>query len=158
LAIGAPAKSAPPNPTLKTAISQNATNVELTLGKAKIIHLNMPASRVSISDPEVVGLVLLSPTEVQLVGKSIGVANMLVWSEQSGQNYLTIDLSVHRDVSTLANKIQMIDPGINILPVAAEDSVILTGVAESVEKAQLAYDLAKAFFDADAKGGGETTS
>lgn len=140
-------------PTLKSAISQNTTQVELTLGKAQVIHLSTPASRVSISDPEAVGIVLISPTEVELIGKKIGVANLLVWGENSGQNYLSIDLSVHRDVSTLANKIQMIDPGINILPVAAEDSVILTGVAESIEKAQLAYDLAKAFFAGGDKEG-----
>jgi Flp pilus assembly secretin CpaC len=149
-----------PVPMLKTAITNSTTAVELTLGKAQIVHLNMPASRISISDPEVVGMVLISPTEIELIGKSIGVANLLVWSEGTGQNYLTIDLSVHRDVSTLANKIQMIDPGINILPVAAEDSVILTGMAESIDKAQLAFDLAKAFFAGDDKGGGnsETSS
>jgi Flp pilus assembly secretin CpaC len=140
-------------PTLKSTISQNTTQLELTLGKAQIIHLSIPASRVSISDPAVVSMVLISPTEVELIGKAIGVANLLVWGEHSGQNYLSVDLSVHRDVSTLASKIQMIDPGINILPVAAEDSVILTGVAESSEKAQLAYDLAKAFFSSDTSSG-----
>jgi pilus assembly protein CpaC len=131
---------------LRSGIAINNSQVELTLGKAQIVHLNVPASRISISDPEVVNMVLISPTEVELIGKAVGVANLLVWSESTGKNYLTIDLSVHRDVSTLARKIQMIDPGINILPVAAEDSVILTGVAESREKAQLAYELAKAFF------------
>ncbi len=145
-------------PVLKTAVSQDVSHVELTLGKAQIIKLNMPATRVSISDPEVVGIVLISPTEVQLIGKSVGVANLLVWGEKTGDNYLTIDLSVHRDVSVLARKIQMIDPGINIMPMAAEDAVILTGVAESNEKAQLAYDLAKAFFTDDkaAAAGGDT--
>ncbi len=133
-------------PIIHTTISQNTSQIELSLGKAQIVRLSAPASRVSISNPEVVGLVMLSPTEVELIGKAIGVANLLVWGENSGQNYTSIDLSVHRDVSTLARKIQMIDPGINVLPVAAEDSVILTGMAETMEKAQLAYDLAKAFF------------
>lgn len=136
----------PKIPLIKTAVSQSTSQVELTLGKAQIVHLSVPASRVSISDPAVVGLVLISPTEVELIGKAVGVANLLVWGEGTGQNFMSIDLSVHRDVSTLARKIQMIDPGINILPVAAEDSVILTGIAESIEKAELAYDLAKAFF------------
>jgi len=139
-------------PTIKTSLTSNGPrNVELTLGKASIIHLNTPATRVSISDPAIVGIVLISPTEIELIGKAIGVANLLVWNSNQMQNYLTIDLSVHRDVSTLANKIQMIDPGINILPVGAEDSVILTGVAESSEKAQLAFDLARAFFSGDEK-------
>lgn len=140
-------------PMIKSSISQNASLIELTLGKAQVVHLNQPATRISISDPDVVSMVVISPTEVELIGKKVGVANLLVWSEKSGQNYLAIDLSVNRDVSTLARKIQMVDPGINILPVAAEDSVILTGVAESHEKAQLAYDLAKAFFNTEAAAG-----
>ncbi len=154
LALAAATK-APQSPVIRSTISQNTTQLELTMGKAQVIRLSSPASRVSISDPQVVGVVLISPTEVELIGKAVGVANLLIWNENSGSNYTTIDLSVHRDVSTLANKIQMIDPGINILPVAAEDSVILTGVAESQDKAQLAYDLAKAFFSEDRAGQGQ---
>ncbi len=142
----------PDIPIFKTAIAQNNSHLELTMGKAKVIHLSSPATRVSISDPQTVGVVLISPKEIELIGKAIGAANLLVWTKGTGQNFLTIDLAVHRDVAALADKIQMIDPGINIIPVAADDSVILTGVAESIEKAQLAYDLTQAYFTSD-KGG-----
>jgi Flp pilus assembly secretin CpaC len=144
-ATAATLKYNPASNTLQATVA-NTKALELSLGKAKIIKLAYPVSRLSISNPNVVGLVLISPTEVQLIGKSIGVANLLLWN-QSGQSYQTMDLSVHRDVSVLSSKIQEIAPAIKIVPMAADDTVILTGVADSEETAQLVYDIAKAYFE-----------
>lgn len=131
---------------LKSGISQKMTSVDLTIGKAEVIYLSRPASRVSVSNPEVASAVIISPTQIQLVGKTIGVANLLVWGDMVSPDHTVVDINVHKDVSVLANQLRYVDPGIEIVPLAAEDTVILTGQAETRETAQLAVEMAKAFF------------
>lgn len=150
---GAPAiiASTADSVVLKSGISKNISTLDLTMGKAKVLHLSKAAARVSISDPDVASAVVISPTQIQLVGKKVGVANLLVWSDMDTANHTVVDINVHRDVSVLARQMQFIDPGIEIVPMAAEDTVILTGEARNRESAQLAVEMAKAYF---AKGGG----
>lgn len=137
---------------LKSGISQKVTTVDLAIGKAEVLYLSKPASRVSVSNPEVATAVVISPTQIQLVGKSIGVANLLIWGDMVSPEHTVVDVSVHRDVSVLVNQLKYVDPGIQIMPMAAEDTVILTGQAETRETAQLAIEMAKAFFNKSAAG------
>ncbi len=137
---------------LKSGISQKVTNVDLAIGKAEVLYLSHPASRVSVSNPDVATAVVISPTQIQLVGKAVGVANLLVWGDMVSPNHTVVDISVHRDVSVLVNQLKYVDPGIQIVPMAAEDTVILTGQAETRESAQLAIEMAKAFFNKSQAG------
>jgi Flp pilus assembly secretin CpaC len=139
-------------PVFKSGIQTQANEIDLTEGKAQVITLPSPAARVSISNPDVASAVIISPTQVQLIGKKVGVANLLVWDHLMAQQFRTFDITVHRDVSVLAKQLRLIDPGINIVPMAADDSVILTGEADSSEKSQFAVELAKAFFSSGGAG------
>lgn len=131
---------------LKSGISQKMASVDLTIGKAEVIYLSRPVSRVSVSNPEVATAVVISPTQIQLIGKAVGVANLLVWGDMVSPDHTVVDINVHKDVSVLVSQLKYVDPGIQIVPMAAEDTVILTGQAENRETAQLALELAKAFF------------
>jgi Flp pilus assembly secretin CpaC len=138
---------------LKSGISQKVTQVDLTIGKAEVIYLSRPAARVAVSNPDIASAVVISPTQIQLVGKGVGVANLLVWGDMVSPDHTVVDVSVHRDVSVLTNQLKYVDPGIQVIPMAAEDTVILTGEAATRESAQLAIEMAKAFFS---KNGGTT--
>lgn len=131
---------------LKSGISQKMASVDLTIGKAEVMYLSRPASRVSVSNPEVATAVVISPTQIQLIGKAVGVANLLVWGDMVSPDHTVVDINVHKDVSVLVSQLKYVDPGIQIVPMAAEDTVILTGQAENRETAQLALEMAKAFF------------
>jgi Flp pilus assembly secretin CpaC len=141
---------------LKSSVSQKVTSVDLTIGKAEVIYLSRPASRVSVSNPEVATAVIISPTQIQLVGKGVGVANLLVWGDMVSPDHTIVDINVHKDVSVLINQLRYVDPGIQIVPMAAEDTVILTGQAETRETAQLAIEMAKAFFSKSTVGAPQT--
>lgn len=136
---------------LKSGVSQKMNSIDLPIGKAEVLYLSRPAGRVSVSNPDVAAAVIISPTQIQLTGKAVGVANLLVWGDMNSPDHTVVDISVHRDVSVLVNQLKYVDPGIQIVPMAAEDTVILTGQAETRESAQLAIEMAKAFF---AKSGG----
>jgi len=143
---------------LKSGIAANANEVDVTVNKAVILNLSRPASRVSISDPTIASAVVISPTQIQLIGNQVGVVNLLIWGDASQPEHTILDINVHRDVSVLVRQLQYVDSGIRIVPLAAEDTVILTGQASTREAAQLAVELAKAFFKSASAGGGATGS
>ncbi|MBY0403826.1 MAG: pilus assembly protein N-terminal domain-containing protein, partial [Cyanobacteria bacterium] len=87
---------------LKSGITASLSEIDVTLGKAKIIDLPSPAARIAISDPSIAAAVVISPTQIQLIGKSVGVANLMVWNDTESSRYSIIDISVNRDVSVLA--------------------------------------------------------
>lgn len=138
-----------------TANTNNSRFLELPINKAKVLEVNGSINRISVSNPEMVGVVVLNNREVQLIGKQIGSTTLLVWTEGSS-NYLNVDISVHRDVVTLTQKIQAIEPGISAMAVPAEDAVILTGTTSSKSKAQMVVDLAKMFFSSGDSAGAAT--
>lgn len=135
---------------LRSGVSSTTNEIDVTVNKAVILNLSQPAARVSISNPEIASIVVISPTQLQLIGNQVGVANLLVWADTRSSEHTIVDVQVHRDVSVLSRQLRFVDSGIQVVPLAAEDSVILTGEADNRESAQLAVDLAKAFF----KGGG----
>jgi Flp pilus assembly secretin CpaC len=139
---------------LRSGITRQASIVDLAIGKAEVVYLSRPVSRVSVSNPDVAAAVVISPTQIQLIGKKVGVANLLLWGDLMASEHTAIDINVHRDVSVLAQQLKYIDPGIHLVPMAAEDTVILTGSAETRESAQLAIEMAKAFFS----GGSSSSS
>ncbi len=130
---------------LQSGLSQNATNIELTTGKAEVIYLSRPATRVSVSNPDAVSAVIISPTQIQLVGKAVGVSSLMVWGSMSSPEHSVVDINVHRDISQLSTQLKYIDPGIQVVAMGAEDTILMTGQAESRETAQLAVEMAKVF-------------
>lgn len=136
-----------PDGILHSGIIQKVTSLQVAVGKATVVDLKQPAQRVSISNPEIASAVIISPTQIQLIGKSVGVCNLLVWSDSHASEHTVLDIAVHNDVSVLVNQLKYIDPGIELAPLAAEDTVILTGHAKNRESAQLAIEMAKAFFN-----------
>lgn len=142
-----------PVKVLKSGVSANVNTLDLTVGKAVVLNLSSPAARVSISNPEIASAVIISPTQVQLVGNAVGVANLLLWNDAMSAEHTVIDISVQRDVGSLIRQLKYVDPGIEIVPMAADDTVILTGQAQNRETAQLAVKLAKAYFKGSSTGG-----
>jgi Flp pilus assembly secretin CpaC len=139
---------------LKSGIASTISEVDLTMGRAKILDLQSSVARVSISNPDVAGAVIVSPTQIQLVGKAPGVANLILWSNANSNRYTVVDINVHKDVSVLAKQLKMLDTRISVEPMAAQNTVVLSGEADSAEAAQVAVELAKAFFLMSSGGAG----
>jgi Flp pilus assembly secretin CpaC len=130
---------------LKTGIS-NEKSLDLVVGKSRVINLPFPVARVAVSNPAVAQALVISPTQLQLVGKMPGLTNLTLWNSPADSSPLSYDLNVRRDVSQLAKQLKQIDPNISISALAADNAVILTGEVDSAEVAQTAVDVAKAYF------------
>ena len=59
----------------------DARSVHLGVGKTKLIEAPWPVSRVSVSNPEIADVEVLSPHQVLLMGNAVGVTDLILWNE-----------------------------------------------------------------------------
>lgn len=118
--------------------------MELIIGKSTLLRLPSAIERISVGNPAIADVSLISPVELYLLGKAHGSTNIVVW--RRGGPTTAIDVNVSIDADRMERKLRELLPdekGIRVRPAA--DSVILTGVVSSATKAKYAEDIADAF-------------
>lgn len=116
----------------------------LTAGKSLLLRLSSPMTRVSVGNPEVLDVTLVSPQELFVLGKSVGSTNLMLW--RTGAGVQVLDASVQWDVALLQQQLSAVFPqeaGIGVH--AAGDSVVLSGRISSITRADHAVALADSF-------------
>lgn len=140
----APTNVPPTRVASGTDFSTVGPALELVIGKSTLLRMPSPVERISLGNPSVADVTLISPTELYLLGKTYGSTNMIVWRKGAGAT--AVDVNVNIDYARMERKLQELMPeekGIKVRPAA--DSVILTGVVSSAVKARYAEDIANAF-------------
>lgn len=118
--------------------------LDLVIGKSTLLRMPSAVERISVGNPNIADVTLISPTELYLLGKTYGSTNMIVWRKGAGAT--AVDLNVNIDYQRMEKKINELMPeekGIKVRPAA--DSVILTGMVSSAAKARYAEDIANAY-------------
>ncbi len=124
--------------------------MDLVVGKSTLLRLPAPIERISVGNPAVADVTLISARELYLLGKTFGSTNVIMW----GRNGPTtiIDVSVSADATALGQRIRTLLPGENIEVRAATDSLVLTGLVSSAMKAAQAVEIAESFVRAYSRG------
>jgi len=133
-----------PPMTTSTGFATVGPALELIIGKSTLMRLPSPIERISVGNPDIVDISLISPVELYLLGKNYGSTNLVIWRKGGGTT--AIDVNVSIDSDRMERKLRELLPdekGIRVRPAA--DSVILTGVVSSAMKAKYAEDIANAF-------------
>ncbi|MDP1527937.1 MAG: type II and III secretion system protein family protein [Rhodoferax sp.] len=136
--------AAPVAADANTEASTVGPALNLTIGKSTLMRLPSAITRISVGNPTVADVTLISASELYLLGKTYGSTNLMIWRKGAGPT--AIDVNVNIDVARMEAKIHELLPGekgITVRPAA--DSVILTGVVSSAVKAKAAEDIANAF-------------
>ncbi|MDD2918562.1 type II and III secretion system protein family protein [Rhodoferax sp.] len=137
-------KATPVAAEVNTDLSTVGPALNLTIGKSTMMRLPSAITRISVGNPTVADVTLISSTELYLLGKTYGSTNLIIWRKGAGPT--AIDVNVNIDVARMEAKIHELLPGekgIRVRPAA--DSVILTGTVSSAVKAKAAEDIANAF-------------
>ncbi|MBN9460332.1 MAG: type II and III secretion system protein family protein [Burkholderiales bacterium] len=125
--------------------------MNLVVGKSTLVRLPGPIERISVGNPAVADVTLISARELYLLGKTFGSTNVIMW--RRGGPTTIIDVSVSADASALEQRIRMLLPGEDgIRAYAAADSLVLTGVVSSALKATQAVQIAESFIRAYSRG------
>lgn len=133
-----------PSVDISTDLATVGPSMDLTVGKSTLLRMPTEVTRISLGNPTVADVTLISPTELYLLGKTYGSTNLIVWRKGGGAT--AIDVNVNIDYRRMEAKLRELLPdetGIQVRPAA--DSVILTGQVSSAAKAMAAEEIANAF-------------
>jgi pilus assembly protein CpaC len=126
--------------------------IETTLDQARGAAAR-PAAETNRPGVADVDVVLLSPQEIYLLGKSIGSTNFVL-VDRSGQ-CTVMDVIVGMDTAPLRASLTQLLPGErNVVVSAAADSLVLTGTVADAMKLDRVLDLANAYVRRAGGGGG----
>ncbi len=148
-ALAAP-RAVPPEPAAAaaeapaTAPADATQYVSLAAGKSMVLHMGTAVARLSVGNPAIADVILLSSTEIYLVAKGIGSTNVVVWAK-SGETKV-VDVTVGIDPTGLQEKLLAVLPGETDMKVqVAGESLVLTGSVSSAVRLDKALELANAF-------------
>jgi pilus assembly protein CpaC len=126
-----------------SASATAAIPVEVTVGKGTIVSLKKTSERVSISDPAVADMILISPTEILLNGKKIGSTTLIVWDKEGKRTFF--DVFVVGDVGELIEQIKALAPDADITVELARDAVVLKGNLKNEETVKKILTISQAY-------------
>ncbi|SIN79993.1 type II and III secretion system protein family protein [Halodesulfovibrio marinisediminis] len=119
--------------------------IEAAVGKSQILYSDRNISRISIADPNIADVNLLSLHQVYLNGKSVGTTTLSLWN-QNGVLVHVFDVVISRDVTSLKRLIRKVLPDESDIKVdGANGSLTLSGVVKSPESVTTAVSLAQAY-------------
>ena len=125
-----------------TSAAQLPTSLTLPAGSSRVIALPQTVERVSVAHPGVVDVMLTSNRELYVLGRGIGLSNVMLWTR--GAPVSVIDVQVEMDVRALRQQLSRLLPQETAIEVqAAADSVVLYGTVSNVIKAEQAVALAQ---------------
>ena len=149
------AKAAPAQPlSMKRppagSTGELATQIDLAEGKSTLIRLPFAASRLSVGDARIADIILLNPSEVYMLGKSVGTTNLILWNRSNEATI--VDINVGIDTAALQSRLLALFPTEkNIKITSAADTLILTGEVSDVVKADQVMSVATAYVQRSAR-------
>ena len=98
--------------------------LRLRVGHSKVLRTVFPITRISVADPEIADIILISEKEVYVNGLAPGVTNLSLWGKS---RFTSSTVMVEADVSLLKEKLHQILPKEKIGVEAAGDTIVLSG-------------------------------
>lgn len=136
----------------EVSASTATQRVKLGLNKSVVIDLPSDAYDILVANPAVADAVTRTARRIYLFGKAVGDTNIFVFGP-NGEQIVSLDLAVERDVAGLENYIRRFIPSSSITVELLNDNVVLTGTVDTPLDAKRAVDLATIFVS-----GGEATT
>lgn len=128
----------------RSTASTLAPKVTLSEGKSTLMRLPFPAARMSVGDARVADVILLNPSELYMLGKSVGSTNLILWNK--GGDATIIDIAVDLDTSGLSARFeQLLADEKDVKITAAGDTLVLSGTVSDVAKLDQMMALANAY-------------
>lgn len=128
--------------------------LELKLGGSHLIETPNSVTRVSVADPTIADVVVLSSKEFYVFGRKVGYTSMILWGpEEKGEASKTLlDVVVSLDLTGLKQKLNQLYPDQQIEVYGSETGVVLMGTVTGPEVVEQVLRLTQTFLPKQAEG------
>jgi pilus assembly protein CpaC len=127
------------------------------LNKSLIIDLPRDARDVLVANPGIADVVVRTQRRVYLTGVAVGQTNLFVF-DINGDTIVSLDLTVERDISGLADTLRRLIPGSNIAVEMINDNILLSGTVQNAADSRRAEEITAVFANAGAAGADTTAA
>jgi len=119
--------------------------IDLVVGKSIIIQSSEPVKRVSLVVPQVADVMVLTPQQIYVIGKTPGITNLTLW-RGDGEVSAVCELEVSPDVARLKEKLYEILPEEKDIRVTvSHDRITLSGTVSSTLNLSQVLALAESY-------------
>jgi pilus assembly protein CpaC len=134
LALAAPASA-------QRVLSKPEQIMTIAKGASLLLENDGTIQRFSIGDPTVAEATVLSPREVLISGKTLGVTTLLVWNADASVKLYSVEVTA--DAAGLERYLNTVLPGQGVTVSATGNTVTLSGQVRDASVASRAVEIAK---------------
>lgn len=107
--------------------------LEVYVGQSRSLSTDWPVNRVSVTDPEIADVEVLSPNQVLVMGKEAGSTDLLLWRDD--QVAWQARVQVRMDLTALTADLAEMFPGSRLELKQVGDTIVVSGLLTRVEHA-----------------------
>jgi pilus assembly protein CpaC len=126
--------------------------VHLKVGRSKVLRTPFALTRISVADPDIADLILISDREIYVNALAPGVTTISMWGKS---RFTSTSVTVEADLTLLKEKLHQILPKEKIGVEAAGDSIVMSGEVSGPVAQSTALSLARAYAGGE-KGEGKS--
>jgi len=134
-----PASASIPSPSEATS----AAPLRVMVGKSLLINTSERLRRVSVTDPNVADVQVITPTQILVHGRSAGEVSLLIWDELERSR--SFDLRVDVDITAAAEEEKSVFPDEQIVVTPSRSAIVLSGHVSSEDVMKRAGSIAEAY-------------
>ncbi len=116
--------------------------LDVTIGKSQVLDLQEPFARVSVTNPAVADAFVITPNQILINGKAVGVTSLVVFYPRKT---IFFDVVVQTDLELLRERLKQVAPRDDIQVQPAQDAIILSGYVTSDRTIAGATEVASVF-------------
>ena len=98
--------------------------IEVTIGKSQVLNLQEPFTRVSVTNPAIADVFVVTPNQILINGKAVGTTSLVAFYPT---RTVFFDLVVQTDLALLKERLKQVAPRDDIQVHPAQDAIILEG-------------------------------
>ncbi|MGB6041815.1 MAG: pilus assembly protein N-terminal domain-containing protein [Pirellulales bacterium] len=129
---------------IELVVSERSQRLEMIANSSRILSVADKIPRAQVSNPEILELTPLSPTQVQVFAKKAGVTQVNLWNENN--EVRSIDVIVFGDARELTVLLQSEFPAASLRVKPLPNSVIVSGYVDRPEEVSRVIRIAEDFY------------
>jgi len=118
--------------------------MEMTVATSRILTLDVKIPQAQVNDPEILDLIPLSPTEIQVSAKNPGITEVNLWDEN--EQVYTIDVIVFADARELDMILSEEFPNASLTVKAIASGVLISGYVDKADDIDTILRIAEAYY------------
>ncbi len=116
---------------------------EVGLNKSILIDVKTPIERVSVANPAIADVTVISPNQLMILGKAFGSTSLIIW--QKGEKPRFHEVKVIPDINEIQERIKAIAPKEDVIVSYANDHVLLSGTVSNEQMINKIIAIASAY-------------